>query len=299
VSQPNVKEFAVAAEEFVTLAEREGKLMEVDLWKVRDILLKLIYHVTAADNAGHGTEFDGDRPDDDAFARAVKRFSTFPFNFYRVVFDPHDMESPDEPVTGMLADDLADIYRDLAEGLDNYRKGHVAEACFDWSQSYRSHWARHAVSALSAIEIYRTDNYKDVEPNASPNGGPAEPPDNSSGGPPSAIVRRHSMSYAEALALIHAEAGESGLVVDARMGRDLDPARIARLVSAVRTATDGLRGADSLDRELAASLHILGFEVLRQAESWASRSQKLPKPVLDSLLDLQSAVEDLFFDISR
>jgi hypothetical protein len=107
------------------------------------------------------------------------------------------------------------------------------------------------------------------------------------------------MTHTEALALIHAEAGESGLVVDARMGRDLDPTRVARLISAIRTIADSLRGAQSLDRELAASLHILGFEVLRQAEDWVSRSQKLPKPVFDSLINLESAVEDLFFDISR
>jgi hypothetical protein len=108
------------------------------------------------------------------------------------------------------------------------------------------------------------------------------------------------MSHTEALALIHAEAlGESGLVVDARMGKDLDPARVARLVSAIRTVADTLRGAGILDRELAASLHILGFAVSREAESWASRSQKLPKVVFDSLISLESAVEDIFFDISR
>ena len=108
------------------------------------------------------------------------------------------------------------------------------------------------------------------------------------------------MSHTEALTLIHAEAvGESGLVVAARMGYDLDPTRVARLVSAIRVVADSLRGADSLDRELAASLHVLGFLVSREAESWASRSKKLPKPVFDSLIDLESAVEDLFFDISR
>lgn len=107
------------------------------------------------------------------------------------------------------------------------------------------------------------------------------------------------MTHTEALALIHAEAGESGLHVAARMGEDIDPVRVARLVSAIRTVADSLRGAQSLDRELAASLHILGFEVLRQAESWASRGREIPKAVLDSLLDLESAVEDLFFDISR
>jgi hypothetical protein len=108
------------------------------------------------------------------------------------------------------------------------------------------------------------------------------------------------MSHTEAIALIHAEAlGESGLVVDARMGRDFDSTRVARLVSAIRTVADSLRGARSLDRKLAASLHVLGFMVSREAESWASRGTKLPKAVFDSLIDLESAVEDLFFDISR
>jgi hypothetical protein len=176
MSEPNLHDFALAAEEFSNLAEGEGKLVEADLWKVRDILLRLIYHVTAAERAQHGADYDGERPGDEAYARVVRRFSEFPFNCHRVVFDPHDLDAKDEPVMGMLGDDLGDIYRDLAEGLDNYHKGRLAEACFDWSESYRYHWARHAVHAVSAIEIYRTDNYLNVEPSASPNGGPAAPP---------------------------------------------------------------------------------------------------------------------------
>ena len=89
------------------------------------------------------------------------------------------------------------------------------------------------------------------------------------------------------------------MVVDARMGRDLDPARVARLASAIRVVADDLRGTASLGRELAASLHILGFAVSREAENWASRTHKLPKAVFDSLIDLESAVQDFFFDISR
>ena len=107
------------------------------------------------------------------------------------------------------------------------------------------------------------------------------------------------MSQNEALALIHFEAGESGLLVDTRMGKDVDPARVERLVSAIRTLGDGLRRATSLDRELAASLHVLGSMVFREAESWASRTQKLPKDVFDSLINLEDAVQDLFADISR
>ena len=109
------------------------------------------------------------------------------------------------------------------------------------------------------------------------------------------------MTHTEALALIHAEAlGESGLVRAARMGEDLDPARIARLVSAIQTAAESLRGELRLDRDLAASLHILGFEVLRQAEGWAAHcNQKLPKAVFDSLINLESAVEAFFYDTAK
>ena len=108
------------------------------------------------------------------------------------------------------------------------------------------------------------------------------------------------MTQTEALELIERESGESGLHVAARMGKDLDPSRVARLVSAIQTVTESLRGELRLDRDLAASLHIRGFEVLRQAEGWASHcNQKLRKEVFDSLINLESAVEDFFFDIAR
>ena len=167
---PSVIEFQAAAEDFCAMAERQESLTKADLWRIRDQLIRLIFHVSAVESHQHGADFDGHRIGNEEFASVVKRFSVFPFNFYRVVFDPHDFEAEDEPVTGMLADDLADIYRDLSEGLDNAKNGHIDDACFDWSQSYTSHWARHAVNALTAIELYRTDNYERVEPSTSADG---------------------------------------------------------------------------------------------------------------------------------
>ena len=55
------------------------------------------------------------------------------------------------------ADDLADIYRDLKEGLELYEAGHVAEALWEWSQSFNTHWGRHASSALHALQAYAAD----------------------------------------------------------------------------------------------------------------------------------------------
>lgn len=145
------------------MAEDDRPLTKADLWIFRELLIRLILNIPAVEAHQHGADFDGNRIGDDEFGRAVRRFGAFPFNFYRVVFDPHDFEADDEPVTGMLADDLGDIYRDLAPGLDNAKRGHIDDACFEWSHSYQSHWARHAVNALAAIEIYRTDNFERVE----------------------------------------------------------------------------------------------------------------------------------------
>ncbi|MES2439524.1 MAG: DUF5063 domain-containing protein [Verrucomicrobiota bacterium] len=158
--------FVNAAREYCELAEQDNNVTASDLGTVRELLLRLIYHIPAIEKAPHSAEFDGLGPDDSNYLRIAKRFSGFSFNFYSVIFDPHAITPPDEPVMCMLSDDLADIYRDLAQGLDNANKGHLAEACFDWSHSYKYHWARHAVNALMAIEIRRTDNNDEVEYNS-------------------------------------------------------------------------------------------------------------------------------------
>jgi len=163
MNKPSVKAFICAAEEFCALAEKTEPVTKKEFWILRELLVRLIFNVPAVDAHPQGTGYEGNRIESDECGRVMKRFSNFPFNFYCVVFNPHNMEAKDEPVTGMLADDLADIYRDLAEGLDMAKNGHLDVACFNWSQSYMGHWARHAVNALAAIEIYRTDNYERVE----------------------------------------------------------------------------------------------------------------------------------------
>ncbi|MEM7386364.1 MAG: DUF5063 domain-containing protein [Verrucomicrobiota bacterium] len=158
MNAPTVEAFRAAAEAFCLIAQGKEPLDHRDLYRLRELLLQLIFHVTAVENHPHDRQREGKPLRDDAFGQAVERFSHFPFNLYRVVFDPHDFEADDEPVTGMLSDDLADIYRDLAPGLDNARSGHLDDACFDWSESYRCHWSHHAVNALKAIESFRMDH---------------------------------------------------------------------------------------------------------------------------------------------
>lgn len=58
----------------------------------------------------------------------------------------------------MFFDDLADIYRDLRDGLDLYALGdpdHVAEAAWQWRFGYEHHWGEHLFRALMTVHEIR------------------------------------------------------------------------------------------------------------------------------------------------
>mgnify|MGYP001812118837 CR=1 FL=1 len=74
-----------------------------------------------------------------------------PTDHYWEVFDPLAPE-PDDPTVGSLSDDVADIYRDLMEGLEHYRLGRVEEAVWTWRFQREIHWGNHAVDALRALQ---------------------------------------------------------------------------------------------------------------------------------------------------
>jgi hypothetical protein len=76
--------------------------------------------------------------------------------YYRAFFDPTEpMQSRDGSVIGDLADDLADIYRDIVPGLRAWNTKDEAftnEAIFSWKDPlFTSHWGVHAVSAMRAL----------------------------------------------------------------------------------------------------------------------------------------------------
>ena len=75
-------------------------------------------------------------------------------DFYSVVFDPYDFDTT--PVTGSLADDLADIYRDLQDGFAALRNGETANALWQWKFGFDSHWGKHAVEAMYALYNVRS-----------------------------------------------------------------------------------------------------------------------------------------------
>lgn len=70
--------------------------------------------------------------------------------FYREVHDPYDPPEQSE-VTGSLADDLVDIYRDLRTGLRKWQRGESGDALWEWRFNFEAHWGQHVVDALRAI----------------------------------------------------------------------------------------------------------------------------------------------------
>src|ERR1035437_2563042 len=71
-------------------------------------------------------------------------------NEYSFMFDPYDFDS--RPVTGSLADDAADIYRDIRRGLAVIGAGDSLEiAVWEWQTSFDHHWGRHAAHAIHAL----------------------------------------------------------------------------------------------------------------------------------------------------
>jgi|ERR1039458_8062931 hypothetical protein len=71
---------------------------------------------------------------------------------YWQVFDPTEDK---EALSGTLADDIADIYRDLKEGLVSSEAHQVPpeDVIWSWRLLFYSHWGKHAMDALLAIHF--------------------------------------------------------------------------------------------------------------------------------------------------
>ena len=86
--------------------------------------------------------------------RAVRnRAAALPLQHYSEIFSPL-VQHPEEPVVGDLADDLADMYRDVATGLSLFEAGSVDDAIWQWGFNFQTHWGEHASSAIRALHHY-------------------------------------------------------------------------------------------------------------------------------------------------
>lgn len=71
---------------------------------------------------------------------------------YREVFEPFE-ENP--PIYCDLKDDLADIVRDLQNGIAAYESGLVGRAAFIWRDGSEFHWGNHAAAAIRVLHAMR------------------------------------------------------------------------------------------------------------------------------------------------
>jgi hypothetical protein len=78
------------------------------------------------------------------------------WNLYWQVFDPTKVS---EAIRGSLADDIADIYRDLKDGINLQENDKVLprDIIFEWRIGFYSHWGRHAINALGTIHCLLED----------------------------------------------------------------------------------------------------------------------------------------------
>jgi hypothetical protein len=105
----------------------------------------------------HDVSTDG--VSDEEWKQVYARAAALPFQYYSSYFDPSQVPPEDHEI-GDLADDVADIYRDLCAGLALVDAGHLAEAQWQLRFSFLTHWGRHASGAIRALHCWYVDAYE-------------------------------------------------------------------------------------------------------------------------------------------
>ena len=109
--------------------------------------------------AKYDPDIESNRVNDKEWKEVYARAAALPFQYYSSQFDPSEVP-PEQHEIGDLADDVADIYRDLSAGLALFDAGHVAEAQEELRFSFLTHWGRHASGAIRALHCWYVDTYE-------------------------------------------------------------------------------------------------------------------------------------------
>src|SRR5713101_6545121 len=132
-SQSDVADFALLAARFCALVEYSETLALGELVQRATELIVALY--AAAIRLPHADPSERDAPESvtpDEWQALYRRLSIQfgDINDYSFVFDPYEQNAA--PVTGSLADDLADIYRDLKTGLVLHEAAAGDDAIWEW-----------------------------------------------------------------------------------------------------------------------------------------------------------------------
>lgn len=148
-----LEDFARTASAFCDWAEARPGAADEEINTALRLVSQL--YVQALDLPALFDEEDAPAISHEEWTVTYKRFGALPFHYYAAHSEPTDMADP-SPGTGDLADDLADIWRDLKGGLALYHKGNQAAAACEWRDAFHAHWGRHAASALYALHCWRS-----------------------------------------------------------------------------------------------------------------------------------------------
>lgn len=141
--------FFDAAMAFCVWAESDPVTPEKEVGTAIELLSQLLALVHELPDGEVGADPPG--PGHDGWLAVYGRCAALPFQHYSTCADPH--ESAGACIeTGDLADDLADVWRDLKSGLAQYLNGSPAAAAWTWRSDYSAHWGRHATGALHALQ---------------------------------------------------------------------------------------------------------------------------------------------------
>jgi hypothetical protein len=152
------QQFAVVAEAFIAVVDSSEGQSQTEFLRELERALTRLYEagLTLDDLDPDENSPPLDRMTSDEAAALQRRLGRKfgAHDFYAVVSDPYDLDSA--PVTGSLADDVADIYRDLMKGFAELANGHVANALWQWKFDFDNHWGQHAAAAIYALYNLRS-----------------------------------------------------------------------------------------------------------------------------------------------
>lgn len=146
-----VRQFADAAEEFCSWAEANPEDQRNQVLTALQHLSNL-YRLALALPELFGEQDSRDISHEE-WQQVFVRFGSLPFNYYS---QSVPQEVAGESSLADLADDLADIWRDLKSGLLLFQSGYAEAACWKWRGSFWSHWGEHASGALYALHSWHS-----------------------------------------------------------------------------------------------------------------------------------------------
>ncbi len=150
--------FARAAREYCAWAESSAAQSPEDEVAKALHLLTAVYAAALHLPGGRPPSQEIESNSHAEWRRIYDRFTDLPVTNYWEIFNPLDAEC-EEPVLASLADDLADIHRDLQRGLVFFDASDMDAAAWEWSLHLRAHWGHHLTAALYALHAWWADSF--------------------------------------------------------------------------------------------------------------------------------------------